>query len=1465
MADDLDLNMDDDDLGLDEELDNLGDIDPFAEPPPPKNAREAISRSLKTGTSGFIDEITGDKLGAINDIAKSALPKTLSSESDAVVNVASNLKEELIKASTELRPVAKQTLDTIDRILPKDSILSRASNKLKSFLTGDDESKSTELSKEEQEQELINESINKTIGALKSKEETDELLNKQLEYNRYKSSIELSRRTAASLDLIRKFNNEVTASYYRRSLELQYKSLFISKEQLNILAKGMDTFKNQLESIILNTSLPDLVKTRKSELLGASIRGRMYSNITDSLYAEGGLLNTINKNISDKIGNIKSTLFGVAGGINNATGMTDMVLPGGKYGLAGMMLGGLAKSKLGEFIGKKISSDERANSVISKIKYAGSDLPGFLDEVQVSDDDSLVSKLKRKTLEFTKGIVGSGNTINSVSIDKENLNEAGLFDNRTKTSIIKVIPGLLSKIYSEIKSLRLKDDEPNKHELYYDYKNDRLDSVDNVTTNFKTSIAKKLKTNGMEPYLDSFIDNLVSYGGLELKDDYEYNQLRRAVVNYMVNGGSISPIKLLSRSFKNTLAPRIKSKVVKAITTLLKKAKKDPSIIDTIRDNLKNIKMSLSNVNSDVNELDKSGQLDQLSKLGLIKRDSSTGEVVFNNDKYRSLLVDSLSNRKYEDRNSGLETNTGTAAKDEKGITSKAKDWALNSKYGKLATDKANKLMKAKDKYAKDAKFKKPAIDKFNKFKKSYLEKGAIKATKEQYENIKKEFLDSDLYKDGVIKNVDEYAELLNINIPKSIKIKSFSKHKDDTSKSNDDNKKSKFFNASKMPGASMIGGLISSVKSKLFVNKSKANSKLFDADGDGDRDGNWKDRLSRFKKKTKDKIFKVTDKGKGGSTSNWGLLLGAIGTIASLATRMVKGIFKIPKLLYNISKTLLKLPLSIGKGIFNIIKLLAKPGLGLTKTLGYAGKIVTGGAKALWSGAKSLFNLGTKNVKNMAKGGASLFKATGAASNVLKSGASTATKVAGAATKTAGKAAGTASKVAGAATKGAVKSAIAKIGVKGGAKLAAKLATRAIPFLGWGLAAWDAANIAKLMIVDGKSLKSAASEQMLGVDITDDADKPTPTGEEDIKTPPKQKTHVSADKKIAMRPGPLADPTLENVVPANKKVDIVNLKPSFKSNLGMMANEYNDLTGKKIIINSGYRSKEYQAKLRAKYGSKAAKPGHSLHEFGLAFDTNTSIANELDDLGLMKKYGFTRPVGKETWHVEPAGIQHAIQESKKDPKLADSLVANSIGIGGKGWALVKNAKRYSRNKQYQLELTKASPDTKESKRTTKIIKLAKKNDVYKNNVINKPLANNNNIKVNKPLPNDDVVGKPLSTGETAEKLGKLKAKQDEARSIDKYKITSVTSVSKPIQNLNNIVTTSNKILNSIDYSMRESVDIQKKILEVINNMVNNNDDTVIETTTVDKTKTTDNQLNRRTELPKPIVSLERTTTFPGI
>ena len=132
-----------------------------------------------------------------------------------------------------------------------------------------------------------------------------------------------------------------------------------------------------------------------------------------------------------------------------------------------------------------------------------------------------------------------------------------------------------------------------------------------------------------------------------------------------------------------------------------------------------------------------------------------------------------------------------------------------------------------------------------------------------------------------------------------------------------------------------------------------------------------------------------------------------------------------------------------------------------------------------------------------------------------------------------------------------------------------------------------------------------------------------------------------------------------------------MRLRPDTLTAFQGMAREFQEVTGGPIRVSSGYRSTESQARLYAKYPARAAKPGRSLHEYGVAVDVDREDANKLAGLGLLGKYGFWRPLmrphirNKEPWHLERKGLVYsAIRTAGYIPVVALGSGALLLAIG---------------------------------------------------------------------------------------------------------------------------------------------------------------------------------------------------------
>lgn len=103
-------------------------------------------------------------------------------------------------------------------------------------------------------------------------------------------------------------------------------------------------------------------------------------------------------------------------------------------------------------------------------------------------------------------------------------------------------------------------------------------------------------------------------------------------------------------------------------------------------------------------------------------------------------------------------------------------------------------------------------------------------------------------------------------------------------------------------------------------------------------------------------------------------------------------------------------------------------------------------------------------------------------------------------------------------------------------------------------------------------------------------------------------------------------------------------LEQNFKIRVLMLGAEFLHQTGKKMRLMSAYRSIAHQTILwnnSAKDGKKVARPGGSMHNYGLAVDIDMRgrSSNQVDlavQMGLLKKYNLYRPMSYEKWHIEP-------------------------------------------------------------------------------------------------------------------------------------------------------------------------------------------------------------------------------------
>lgn len=126
-----------------------------------------------------------------------------------------------------------------------------------------------------------------------------------------------------------------------------------------------------------------------------------------------------------------------------------------------------------------------------------------------------------------------------------------------------------------------------------------------------------------------------------------------------------------------------------------------------------------------------------------------------------------------------------------------------------------------------------------------------------------------------------------------------------------------------------------------------------------------------------------------------------------------------------------------------------------------------------------------------------------------------------------------------------------------------------------------------------------------------------------------------------SMEPG-LVQLGKDNTSIADNGVDLKGMNQDFMTIFYAMVGEWKKSGGQgRVLVNSAYRSVEkqrvmYEAYLKRNRAAPAvARPGNSRHNSGVAIDINSNFANQMNDMGLLKKYKFHRPVRNEAWHLE--------------------------------------------------------------------------------------------------------------------------------------------------------------------------------------------------------------------------------------
>jgi len=464
--DDIKLDLDDDyDDFMKEFGSEFGDFDDSD--PDIKKDRKPISDIASGLKSSFNPKEHG--IGFIGKLIKDVLPGSYGDAYSSIMSFKYDAESMFDDARKELAPAlnvidkkVQKALPTLGKFLPN-----KVTNKIKDMSHVGKESDSYDYGRSSNTRETGLKDTLETIfgaqqleGKLKRKRDDVIQLNSiKLDKAKFQHGIEYQHKIVSGIGRIVGFQDKILATYYKKSLEVQYLHYFATQDILeNTLSHNSKTL-TLLADVVKNTALPNEVKVTNSEKFRDESKRRIIGSVQKSISNRlGDMPNRIKNNLKTQISEFASA---INSNLPQEDGM-DEFMPSAAEMAAGMA-GDEAREGLGKLFagwikknGKKHVENvlgERGTSAINKTNAVGQDLarwfgdlPGIINrKVKHAEYGSLVGSVGELFNGGDNGTLGESVNKNLMSDATETVS----WDLISRRSLIEIIPGYLSRILEQ--------------------------------------------------------------------------------------------------------------------------------------------------------------------------------------------------------------------------------------------------------------------------------------------------------------------------------------------------------------------------------------------------------------------------------------------------------------------------------------------------------------------------------------------------------------------------------------------------------------------------------------------------------------------------------------------------------------------------------------------------------------------------------------------------------------------------------------------------------------------------------------------------------------------------------------------------------------------------------------------------------------------------------------------------------
>lgn len=339
---------------------------------------------------------------------------------------------------------------------------------------------------------------------------------------------------ASGIQRLVAYQDKVTISYQRKSLEQNYRMIDLMSKSLAASTKYYEMSSEMMASIVTNTGLPDYVKMNGPEFIKQNIRNRLVESTVGTL-AKG--LAPIKDRANDMIGSFMSQI----GMFTDQLEENDAIDPASMLGSmlgdkVGSMMGGLVNPLL-ERAGNKVSPYLQKIPGLKKgdnlLKQFGSNPALFLNTL-------LTNGVGSEFLDpILSELASTPNAGDSIKTGLEELEDGIGFDKRTHRTVNEIIPAYLASMDRSLFKLSTGED---RGEMKWSHFDGAMVTSDQSFKQFVKLGLKDGKVNDARYAVDQVMQSM---GALELSGPSK-NVLRRALLDKMHAGVLFDPRKYSS-------------------------------------------------------------------------------------------------------------------------------------------------------------------------------------------------------------------------------------------------------------------------------------------------------------------------------------------------------------------------------------------------------------------------------------------------------------------------------------------------------------------------------------------------------------------------------------------------------------------------------------------------------------------------------------------------------------------------------------------------------------------------------------------------------------------------------------------------------------------------------------------------------------------------------------------------------